>query len=174
MNWKCYFLIILSLDNIKQEGDGMRSFTEEELQNALDLFRVFARAFKSVSEHSIRDSKEHGFNPTEFAVLELLFTKGPQKLQQIGSRLLLVSGNVTYVIDKLEKNGYIYREQDPKDKRSIYAKLTDKGQSYLDEIYPIHAIRIARAFSGLNAEEQAELKALLKKAGVHSQHLLFR
>lgn len=160
--------------NFKQEGDGMRSFTEEELQNALDLFRVFARAFKSVSEHSIRDSKEHGFNPTEFAVLELLFTRGPQKLQQIGSRLLLVSGNVTYVIDKLEKNGYIYREQDPKDKRSIYAKLTDKGQSYLDEIYPIHAIRIARAFSGLSAEEQAELKALLKKAGVHSQHLLFR
>ncbi|WP_226668389.1 MarR family winged helix-turn-helix transcriptional regulator [Metabacillus litoralis] len=152
----------------------MRSYNEEELQNALDLFRVFARAFKSISEHSIRDSKEHGFNPTEFAVLELLFTRGPQKLQQIGSRLLLVSGNVTYVIDKLEKNGYIYREQDPKDKRSIYAKLTEKGQEYLDQVYPIHAIRIARAFSGLSSSEQAELKALLKKAGIHSQHLLFR
>ena len=59
-----------------------------------------------MSEHSIRDSKEHGFNPTEFAVLELLYTRGPQKLQQIGSRLLLVSGNVTYVIDKLERNGF--------------------------------------------------------------------
>lgn len=152
----------------------MRSYTEEELQDALDLFRVFARAFKSVSEHSIRDSKEHGFNPTEFAVLELLFTRGPQKLQQIGSRLLLVSGNVTYVIDKLEKNEYITREQDPKDKRSVFAKLTDKGQEYLDEIYPIHAIRMARAFSGLSSDEQKELKALLKKAGVHSQHLLFR
>lgn len=44
----------------------------------------------------------------------------------------------------------------------------------MDEIYPIHAIRIARAFSGLSAQEQEELKALLKKAGVHSQHLLFR
>ncbi|MEC2075344.1 MarR family winged helix-turn-helix transcriptional regulator [Metabacillus fastidiosus] len=152
----------------------MRSYTEEELQNALNLFKTFARAFKSISEHSIRDSKEHGFNPTEFAVLELLFTKGPQKLQQIGSRLLLVSGNVTYVIDKLEKNEFIYREQDPKDKRSVYAKLTEKGQQYLSEIYPIHAVRIARAFSGLTAEEQEELMKLLKKAGVHSQHLLFR
>lgn len=152
----------------------MKSYTEEELKGALDLFRIFARAFKSVSEHSIRDSKEHGFNPTEFAVLELLFTRGPQRLQQIGSRLLLVSGNVTYVIDKLEKNEFIYRQPDAKDKRSVFAMLTDKGQKYMDEIYPIHAIRIARAFSGLSLEEQTELKALLKKAGVHSQHLLFR
>jgi len=152
----------------------MMSYTDEELELALSLFKTFARAFKSVSEHSIRDSKEHGFNPTEFSVLELLYTKGPQKLQQIGSRLLLVSGNVTYVIDKLEKNEYIYREQDPKDKRSVYAKLTEKGQAYLDEIYPIHTVRMARAFSGLSIKEQQQLMALLKKAGVHSQHLLFR
>ncbi|MGD6817463.1 MarR family winged helix-turn-helix transcriptional regulator [Metabacillus sp. 84] len=150
------------------------SYTQEETDRALALFRVFAKAFKSISEHSIRDSKEHGFNPTEFAVLELLYTKGPQKLQQIGSRLLLVSGNVTYVIDKLEKNEYIVRQQDPRDKRSIYAKLTAKGETYLDEIYPIHALRITRAFSGLSTEEQDQLIQLLKKAGLHSQHLLFR
>ncbi|NPC92299.1 MarR family transcriptional regulator [Bacillus sp. WMMC1349] len=150
------------------------SFNEEEVHRAMSLYKVFARAFKSISEHSIRDSKEHGFNPTEFAVLELLYTRGAQKLQQIGSRLLLVSGNVTYVIDKLEKNGFIKREQDPKDKRSVYAKLTEKGQTYLDEIYPIHTMRITRAFSGLTKEEQEELIKLLKKAGIHSQHLLFR
>ncbi|PTN30681.1 MarR family winged helix-turn-helix transcriptional regulator [Bacillus sp. Rc4] len=150
------------------------SFSEEEVERAMNLYRVFARAFKSVSEHSIRDSKEHGFNPTEFAVLELLYTRGPQKLQQIGSRLLLVSGNVTYVIDKLERNGFLVREQDPKDKRSVYAHLTDKGNEYLDKIYPIHALRIARAFSGLSPDEQDQLIVLLKKAGIHSQHLLFR
>ncbi|MCY8269059.1 MarR family transcriptional regulator, partial [Bacillus haynesii] len=102
------------------------------------------------------------------------YARGAQKLQQIGSRLLLVSGNVTYVIDKLEKNGFIKREQDPKDKRSVYANLTEKGKAYLNEIYPIHSLRIARAFSGLTKEEQEQLMALLKKAGIHSQHLLFR
>jgi MarR family 2-MHQ and catechol resistance regulon transcriptional repressor len=152
----------------------MTSFTQEEMDRAVSLFHIFARAFKSISEHSIRDSKEHGFNPTEFSVLELLYKKGPQKIQQIGSRLLLVSGNVTYVIDKLERNGYIYREQDPRDKRSVYAKLTEKGKNYLDEIYPIHAMRMARAFSGLSKEEQEQLMHLLKKAGIHSQHLIFR
>ncbi|MGG3663700.1 MarR family winged helix-turn-helix transcriptional regulator [Bacillus gobiensis] len=150
------------------------TFTDQEIEKSMALYKVFAKAFKSVSEHSIRDSKEHGFNPTEFAVLELLYTRGPQKLQQIGSRLLLVSGNVTYVIDKLERNGFIVREQDQKDKRSVYANLTEKGRAYLDEIYPIHSLRIARAFSGLTQEEQEQLIILLKKAGIHSQHLLFR
>ncbi|MBP1079765.1 MULTISPECIES: MarR family winged helix-turn-helix transcriptional regulator [Bacillus] len=150
------------------------TFTDQEIEKSMALYKVFAKAFKSVSEHSIRDSKEHGFNPTEFAVLELLYTRGPQKLQQIGSRLLLVSGNVTYVIDKLERNGFIVREQDQKDKRSVYANLTEKGRTYLDEIYPIHSLRIARAFSGLTQEEQEQLIILLKKAGIHSQHLLFR
>lgn len=51
------------------------SFNEEEVMRSMNLYKVFARAFKSVSEHSIRDSKEHGFNPTEFAVLELLYTR---------------------------------------------------------------------------------------------------
>lgn len=150
------------------------SFNEEEVERAMNLYRVFARAFKSVSEHSIRDSKEHGFNPTEFAVLSSCTQERPQKLQQIGSRLLLVSGNVTYVIDKLERNGFLVRDQDPKDKRSVYAHLTDKGNEYLDKIYPIHALRIARAFSGLSPDEQDQLIVLLKKAGIHSQHLLFR
>lgn len=152
----------------------LSSFTQEEMERALSLFQVFARAFKSVSEHAIRDSKENGFNPTEFSVLELLYTKGPQKLQQIGSRLLLVSGNVTYTIDKLEKSGFIYREQDPNDKRSMYAKLTEKGKHFLDEIYPLRALRIARAFSGLSAEEQQQLRELLKKLGISSQNILFR
>ncbi|MEN2449214.1 MarR family transcriptional regulator, partial [Bacillus sp. JR_15] len=39
---------------------------------------------------------------------------------------------------------------------------------------PIHSLRIARAFSGLSREEQEQLISLLKKAGIHSQHLLFR
>ena len=61
------------------------SFNEEEVMRSMNLYKVFARAFKSVSEHSIRDSKEHGFNPTEFAVLELLYTYRAAPKRQIQS-----------------------------------------------------------------------------------------
>lgn len=89
------------------------SYTQEEMERALNLFHTLAKAYKNVSDHANRDSKEHGLNPTEYAVLELLYIKGPQKLQQIGSKLLLVSGNVTYVIDKLEKtDGFIGKKSE--------------------------------------------------------------
>ena len=42
-------------------------------------------------------------------MLELLFHKGDQPLQQIGGKILLASGSMTYVIDKLEKKEYIKR-----------------------------------------------------------------
>ena len=82
----------------------------EEAELALHLFKVLSQAYHSVIEHSIRLSKKNGFNPTEFAVLELLYQQGPQPLQVIGSRLLMVSGGVTYVVDKLEKSGLLYRQ----------------------------------------------------------------
>ncbi len=82
------------------------SFNEEEVMRSMNLYKVFARAFKSVSEHSIRDSKEHGFNPTEFAVLESLYTRGPQKLQQIGSRLCLSAGMSPMSSTSLKETGF--------------------------------------------------------------------
>lgn len=93
---------------------------------SLHLYRVFAKSFKSVNEHAVTGSKIQGFNPTAFAVLEVLYYKGPQPIQQIGAKLLLQSGNVTYVIDKLEAAGYLQRQPCPRDRRVIFAELTPK------------------------------------------------
>lgn len=70
---------------------------------SLDLFIVLARAYNSVVAHSIRDIQSHGLNSTEFGVLDLLYHKGPQPLQKIGEKVLISSGNITYVADKLQK-----------------------------------------------------------------------
>lgn len=63
-------------------------------------------------------------NPTEFAVLELLYHKGQQPLQQIGGKILLASGSITYVVDKLEKKGFLERVACPNDRRVTYAAIT--------------------------------------------------
>jgi len=156
----------------QKRGDITMKLTQEDIERSLSVFRVFAKAYRYISEHSILDSKRHGFNPSEFAVLEILYHKGPQILQQIGSRLLLVSGNMTYIADKLEKNGLIVREPSKTDRRAIYIKLTEKGYEVMDRIFPIHAEKIAQCFTSLTSEEQLMLKELLKKAGKHSEELL--
>lgn len=138
---------------------------------SLHLYRVFAKSFKSVNEHAVTGSKIQGFNPTAFAVMEVLYYKGSQPIQQIGAKLLLQSGNVTYVIDKLEAGGLLKRQPCPRDRRVIYAELTEKGKELMDTLYPEFADRIDYALSGLNEEEKETMINLLKKMGREAEKL---
>lgn len=138
---------------------------------SLHLYRVFAKSFKSVNEHAVTGSKIQGFNPTAFAVMEVLYYKGAQPIQQIGAKLLLQSGNVTYVIDKLEAAGYLHRTPCPRDRRVIFAELTPKGKDLMDQLYPEFSNRIDHALSGLNEEEKQVMIELLKKMGREAEKL---
>lgn len=138
---------------------------------SLHLYRVFAKSFKSVNEHAVTGSKIQGFNPTAFAVMEVLYYKGAQPIQQIGAKLLLQSGNVTYVIDKLEAAGLLHRQPCSRDRRVIYAELTTKGQELMDQLYPEFSERIDHALSGLNESEKQLMIDLLKKMGREAEKL---
>ena len=105
-------------------------------------------------------------------MLELLYHTGPQPLQAIGSRLLLVSGGVTYVVDKLEKNGLIYRKPCEKDRRVIFATLTEEGKKRMEAIYPEYTERISNVLAGVNWEEKEQLIYLLKKMGLQAEEKL--
>lgn len=136
---------------------------------SLDLLVVLSRAYNWVTAHTSRDIRQHGLNPTEFGVLEVLFHKGPQPLQQIGEKILISSGNITYVVDKLEKKQLLVRKPCLEDRRVIYAELTEKGQQFLADIFPTHKQTIEKAVSGLTTEEQRQAIALLKKLGHAAQ-----
>ncbi|WP_309118972.1 MarR family transcriptional regulator [Paenibacillus sp.] len=145
---------------------------DQQYERSLRLFRVLNRAFRSVSEHSTRDIKTYGLNPTEFAVLELLYHKGPIPLQQIGSRLLILSGGVTYTVDKLEKAGYVRRRNCAEDRRVTYAEVTEEGNRLMESIFPKHASALHRAVSGLSEDEKLQTIELLKKLGIEADRLL--
>ncbi|MED1795578.1 MarR family transcriptional regulator [Brevibacillus centrosporus] len=137
--------------------------------DSLDLMVVLSRSYNWVTAHTNRDIRRHGLNPTEFGVLEVLFHKGPQPLQQIGEKILISSGNITYVVDKLEKKQLLIRKPCLEDRRVIYAELTEKGNQLLADIFPSHKTAIERAVSGLTPEEQKQAIQLLKKLGRAAQ-----
>ena len=137
--------------------------------DALDLFVVLSRSYNWVTAHSNRHIRLHWLNPTEFGVLEVLYHKGPQPLQQIGEKILISSGNITYVVDKLEKKQLLIRKPCSADRRVIYAELTEKGHAFLADIFPSHQEAIEKAVAGLTPEEQQQAIALLKKLGRTAQ-----
>lgn len=136
---------------------------------ALKLFTVLARAHNTLMELDRRDIRRFGLNQTEFAVLELLYHKGPRPLQQIGEKILITSGSITYVINKLEKKELLKRNPYEEDRRIIYAVLTERGQALMEEIFPQHAETLTEAFRGLTAEEKRLAIELIKKVGLYNQ-----
>ena len=138
----------------------------EQQDQSLKLFIVLSRAYRAVNEHVNKQIQRFGLNPTEFAVLELLYHKGDQPLQQIGGKILLASGSMTYVIDKLEKKEYIRRVACPNDRRVTFAQITEKGSKFIEQVFPSHKNEIDRIMSALSEEEKESAIELMKKLGL--------
>ena len=107
--------------------------------------------------------KNYPVNVTEFAVMEFLYSKGEKSIQEIRDRILLASGSATYVVDNLEKKGYVIRKISQKDKRVTYIGLTETGMKLIDDIFPAHKKNTKKIFEKINDKELVILKEILKK-----------
>ncbi|MFE5318000.1 MarR family winged helix-turn-helix transcriptional regulator [Paenibacillus sp. NPDC056579] len=126
---------------------------------------VLSKAYKSVMDKAVKDIKQYDLSPSEFGILEVLYTKGSIPLQQIGDKILITSGTMTYNIDKLEKKQLLRRIPGQEDRRMVYAELTDKGKEFIQHIMPRHAAHIHSMMQSLSDHQKNEAIALLKLLG---------
>jgi MarR family transcriptional regulator, 2-MHQ and catechol-resistance regulon repressor len=138
---------------------------EAEQELALKLFVVLARAHNAVGRRADADIARHGLSTGEFAILEALYHLGPLLLGELQRKILVSSGGVTYLVDRLEAAGLVERRDCPDDRRARFGALTPKGEQLMAAIFPTHAETIAAAVSGLSAAEQRQAIELLKKLG---------
>ncbi len=133
---------------------------------ALGTWVKLSRAAESVAA-SLRPSLlERGLTESQFGVLEALFSKGPMCQRDLGQKILKTSGNITLVIDNLEKQGWVRRERDKEDRRQVTVSLTEEGDAFIRDIFPDHARHVERALGGLTEAEQEELGRLCRKLGL--------
>ncbi|TRM11225.1 MarR family transcriptional regulator [Lentibacillus cibarius] len=140
---------------------------QEEL--SLKLFIVLTRTFNSIKKRVEEDIKCLGLNPTEFAVLELIYNKGDQPIQKIGEKVLIASSSITYVVDKLEKKKLLNRKPCPTDRRITFATITSDGKELMDEIFPEHKLAIQQILAGLDTNEKEAMIQQLKKLGYYAE-----
>lgn len=132
---------------------------------ALKLWVVLARAQAAVARHAEADVARHGLTLAEFGVLEALYHRGPLILGELQRRILVSSGGITYLVDRLEARGLVERRACPSDRRSRFAALTPDGVALVESIFPAHEAVIARALGGLTRAEQARATALIRQLG---------
>lgn len=144
---------------------------ENNGERELKLFIVLSRASKVIAEEAHQLIEQYGLNPTEFGVLELLYHRGHQPIQKIGQKILLRSGSMTYVVNRLEERGLLKRILCEQDKRVTHISITEKGRELIESIFPEHTENIKSIMSGLNAEEQEMAITLLRKLGLSVNNL---
>ncbi len=138
--------------------------TEEEIR-ALDVFIKLNRACDSLGVRLAASATLEDLTVSQFGVLEALYHLGPLCPGELGQKLLKTSGNMTLVVDNLEKRGLIERIRSAKDRRQIKIHLTETGAEMIGRIFPTHLRAIVEEMSVLTAEEQQDLSRLCKKLG---------
>jgi MarR family 2-MHQ and catechol resistance regulon transcriptional repressor len=132
---------------------------------ALSTWVKLARAYSSFEKKSNDSIKTFGLTQPQFAVIEVIGHLGPLKVGEICNKMLVTGGNMTLVLDNIEKLGYIERVPNKEDRRAIYIQLTPAGKMLFDEVFLIHAEKISEYMSVLTTAEQKTIGDLLKKLG---------
>jgi MarR family 2-MHQ and catechol resistance regulon transcriptional repressor len=147
-----------------------RRITEPDVspdeRDALKLWVVLARARTAIGDRAAAHIADYGMTLAEFGVLEALYHKGPMLLGEIQRGLLVSSGGVTYLVDRLERRGLVRRDAFPDDRRARLAVLTPEGSAFVRRVFPEHAAAVTTAMAGLTSDEQRLATALLKKLGL--------
>ncbi|WP_373046663.1 MarR family winged helix-turn-helix transcriptional regulator [Vulgatibacter sp.] len=139
--------------------------SETEIR-ALDTYIKLMRAVGSLGSSLERRLDEEGLTGSQFGILEALLHLGPLCQRDLGQKLLTSGGNVTTVVDNLEKRGLVQRVRSEEDRRFVTVHLTDEGKRLITAVFPRHLARIVEALAALEPDEQEGLGRLCKKLGV--------
>lgn len=139
--------------------------TPEEIR-ALDSYIKLSRAAEAVGQRINGHLQAYDLTTSQFGALEALYFLGPMQSGQLGEKILKSSGNMTLVIDNLEKRGLVTRERRVDDRRCVEVHLTAVGRALIETILPDHVAGVVAAFGVLTAVEQEQLGALCRQLGL--------
>ncbi len=145
-------------------GTKYQGSAEEVL--ALDTYIKLTRATESILTRTGAHLHGRGLTTTQFAVLEALYHLGELSQVELSRKLLTSTGNITTVLQNLEKRGLICRERSTEDQRFIRVSITDSGSELVAQILPSHVRGIVEDMSVLTTEELVTLAALCRKLGL--------
>ena len=149
--------------SLKQELKLNAPFTLKSHESLLNVYFTATCIKKQGTEFLSR------FNLTAVQ-LNLMMMLGHQADQSGGlsqarlSEMMLVNrANITSLVDRMEKAGFVIRTAAEGDRRSNIIKLTRKGKNLLKKVEPLYGKEVQRIMSPLNDAEQKKLVKMLER-----------
>jgi len=138
-----------------------KTFNTLSMETLFNLHQTYNRCAAKLSASLVDENMTFaGFN-----MLTILLMHGADgcPLNRLSGLLLVSQANITGILDGLVRRGFAVREDDPKDRRVIRAKISKRGEAWLDHFLPAHFRRANDLFSGLSPAEKKTLVKLLGK-----------
>lgn len=133
---------------------------------ALNAFIALTRCVSTLSAKLERQTRGYELTSGQFGVLEALYHLGSLSQREIGKKILSSKGNITLIIDNLEKRDLVERLADPQDRRITNVRLTPKGKALIKKMMPEHVELITNYLSVLTEKEMEMLKLFCKRIGL--------
>jgi len=133
---------------------------------ALDTFIKLIRSGDSLSSRINLILAKNSLTESQFNVLDALFHLGHLTQKELSKKLLKSGGNITMVIDNLEKRGLVERRRGEKDRRTFTIHLTGEGRNKIKLVMPGIVKFINEEMNILTSKEQYEMQKMCKAIGL--------
>ena len=129
--------------------------SEAELGAWRGLLRVHSALVKALDSEL---EAAHGLPLSSYEVLISLRSAPERRMRMadLADRALLSRSGMTRLVDRLEREGLLVRQQCSVDARGLYAALTDAGEAFLERARPTHLAGVRERFLRHFGEDELE------------------
>ena len=125
------------------------------LESASKAYRRFAQARLNAAGVDITID--------QWLVLKTIHESPDSTLQQVGAAVFKDFASITRIVQLIERKGLLRRKPHPSDGRRSELMLTPAGEAVIRTVEPIAQANRRQALDGIDAEQVAGLRAVLKR-----------
>ncbi len=132
-------------------------------QLSVQTFRELLYVMKNIFRAVWGTNGIEGLSGSQFAVMINLYRHGPLSPSDLSDRMLVTRGNITGLIERLRKSGWVERRRSSTDRRVLKIALSKSGLAKLESVIPTWEEAVFNSFHGLKKSELQALFTLTKK-----------
>ncbi|MDM5154934.1 MarR family transcriptional regulator [Bacillus sp. DX1.1] len=110
-----------------------------------------------------KEIEEYDISYVQFGVIQVLAKSGKVSMSRLIENMGCVPSNMTTMIQRMKRDGYVATQKNPNDQRETLVFLTEKGEQAREQVDVKYAVFLQENFSVFTEEEEQQLQKLLQK-----------
>ena len=155
--------LTFSMQIVKMAQFETQPMNTHKSQVIKDIVSSIRRVVRSVYQDSRNTKKRFGLTGPQAAVIQALGSLGPMSSAALSRVLYMSPANVTGIVDRLERDGWVKRVRSTTDRRIALVELTENGTGMSEQIPDPIEDRLIRGLSDMSMAEAAGIHAVVSR-----------